>query len=388
MSKKSLLDSIDIPAPCPKNWEEMIGDNKSRFCGNCEKDIYNISEMRRREARKLLFESKENVCIRMEREPDGRIKTLKKQLHQITRQTSIAAGVLSVSLSLSTMVHAQNEIIIGTTSSTVSTKNQNKTTRRISFTVSDVTNAVIPNAEVKLTNQKTKPEFVVRANDEGVALFNNLPHGRYDVKVSAPYFERYQQLIQIKEPVEPNIKITLAVANSAVGVFVVDWSEIPLFRAIAQNDNEIVKQIVSSGFNINAKDENGETALHIAVEHGNLEIVRFLLDRSAKVNVKDKSKRAPLAMLLYSFGEEDDKLEKILYLLVSKGADVNVRNDEKKTLLMAVCEESVLEIVRFLLKAGANPNLKDEDGETAFDKTNSQEIKNLLIKFGARKSKK
>jgi ankyrin repeat protein len=44
-----------------------------------------------------------------------------------------------------------------------------------------------------------------------------------------------------------------------------------------------------------------------------------------------------------------------------------------------------LEIVKLLLEAGANPNLKDDDGETAMMKTDSEEIKNLLKQYGAKK---
>ena len=93
MSKKTLLDAIYIPLPCPKSWEKMIGGDKVRFCESCENDIYNISAMTRQEARKLLFQSKEKVCIRMEKDSAGRIRTLGKKFHQISRQVSIAAGI-------------------------------------------------------------------------------------------------------------------------------------------------------------------------------------------------------------------------------------------------------------------------------------------------------
>jgi hypothetical protein len=109
MAKKSLLDSIDVPAPCPQKWDEMIGGEKTRFCASCEKDIYNLSDMTRSEAKKLIFQSKEKVCIRLEKDADGKVQTLKKQLHKITRQAPIAAGVLSASLAFSAMTYAQGK---------------------------------------------------------------------------------------------------------------------------------------------------------------------------------------------------------------------------------------------------------------------------------------
>lgn len=86
--------------------------------------------------------------------------------------------------------------------------------------------------------------------------------------------------------------------------------------------------------------------------------------------------------------DSDDEEEsiKILKLLIAKGADVNIRDKDENnaTLLMNVCEDDNFELVKILLEAGANPNLKDEDGETAMQKTKSEEIKQLLKKYGAK----
>ncbi len=124
MAKKSLLDSIDVPAPCPKKWDEMIGGEKVRLCQSCDKNIYNISEMTRAEVRKLLFQSKESVCIRLEKDRNGRVQTLKKQFHKITRQAPIAAGVLSASLTFSALTYAQGEPVVGKVKPGVSNKHE------------------------------------------------------------------------------------------------------------------------------------------------------------------------------------------------------------------------------------------------------------------------
>ena len=79
------------------------------------------------------------------------------------------------------------------------------------------------------------------------------------------------------------------------------------------------------------------------------------------------------------------KQVEILNYLIQKGADVNVQTkSEKSSVLMFACDDNNLEIVKMLLEAGANPNLKDEDGETALQKTDSEEIKQLLKQYGAK----
>src|SRR4051812_43681240 len=36
------LDSLTVASPCSANWAEMTGDDRSRFCGKCEKNVYNL----------------------------------------------------------------------------------------------------------------------------------------------------------------------------------------------------------------------------------------------------------------------------------------------------------------------------------------------------------
>jgi len=390
MAKKSFLDSIEVPAPCPKDWNEMIGDDKTRLCRHCDKDIYNISAMTRREARKLVAKSAGNICVRMARTPDGKVQTLKRQLHQITRRTPIAAGVLSASLSFATLTYAQGKAVAPPKKETTvekqsdKTKTQNKDyskTSQISFTIYDATKAVIPETRIVLTNQKTKEEFVGVTNQDGVARFSLLPPARYKVKTIAVGFRSDERFIEIKKSLQSNIEIELEVGS--LGEIVTIEYEFPLFYSIAQEDNENVKQLINSGFKVNTKDSDGKTALHVAVEHENLEMVRFLLARGASVNAKNRSKQTPLLMLEDNLDDEDKTSVEIIRLLISKGADVNAQTDEKETLLMMACDEENSEVVKILLEAGANPNLKDKDGKTAFQKTDSEEMKQILRRYGA-----
>lgn len=50
------------------------------------------------------------------------------------------------------------------------------------------------------------------------------------------------------------------------------------------------------------------------------------------------------------------------------------------------CDSENLEAVKILLAAGADPNLKNDDNETAIDYADSEEIRRLLIQYGARQT--
>ena len=55
MSKKFIsLDSVSVASPCPASWEAMAGDDRVRSCGQCQRQVYNLSELSRSEAEALV----------------------------------------------------------------------------------------------------------------------------------------------------------------------------------------------------------------------------------------------------------------------------------------------------------------------------------------------
>ena len=76
MSKyTSPLDEVRVAAPCPADWGKMVGDERVRFCGSCELNVYNLSGMTRREAEALVTGTERRLCVRFYRRADGTILT-------------------------------------------------------------------------------------------------------------------------------------------------------------------------------------------------------------------------------------------------------------------------------------------------------------------------
>ncbi len=70
------LENIKIASPCAADWNEMIGDERTRFCGACKLNVYNLSGMSRREAENLILQSEGNrLCVRFYRRADGTVLT-------------------------------------------------------------------------------------------------------------------------------------------------------------------------------------------------------------------------------------------------------------------------------------------------------------------------
>lgn len=98
----SKLNNIRVAAPCPADWDSMYGNERVRFCAQCQLNVYNLSEMSRAEAEELIRRAEGGLCVRYYRRKDGSILTqncpvglrgLKRRLSRVA--TAIGSSVLS-----------------------------------------------------------------------------------------------------------------------------------------------------------------------------------------------------------------------------------------------------------------------------------------------------
>lgn len=438
MSKTNFLDSINVESPCVKSWSEMRGDNKVRFCDHCAENVNNLSRFTRKEARRLVRQANGSICVRYVRRPDGRIETLKKNLHQISRQTGIAAGVLGASLGVSTAAYAQQPTTIETArnaaAQTVEIQTSDQPNAAISGTLSDPNGAVVPFALVTIFNEQTGFYQTANTNQDGFYEFKNLSAGTYKLKFEAGGFEPKETAqISVGEgaAVESqnaqlsvqSVQEQVSVGGNEVTTFTTvglialstDSAKEPgkLFLAVENENLADVKKYIAQGKRVNGKEKSygGNSPLHVAVENGNLEIAEILLNAGAKVNSKNADKRTPLMMLdedaapefvnlLILHGAKINLADKagntalifaasyatreVVQTLISSGADVNAVNKLGETALMNAAQEGDPETVRLILSAGANVNARNRDGKTAFDLTEIDDAKQFLTAYGAR----
>ena len=59
-----LLSQIRIASPCHADWDEMTGDDHVRFCGHCEKNVYNLSALTSEQAFSLIRKRRDG-CARV-----------------------------------------------------------------------------------------------------------------------------------------------------------------------------------------------------------------------------------------------------------------------------------------------------------------------------------
>jgi hypothetical protein len=70
-SDHDLLQQIRIASPCSAAWDEMQGDDRVRFCGHCQLNVYNLSAMSPQEAAAFVREKEGRLCVRFFAREDG-----------------------------------------------------------------------------------------------------------------------------------------------------------------------------------------------------------------------------------------------------------------------------------------------------------------------------
>jgi len=94
---RNTLDHVRIAAPCPADWDQMIGSDRARFCGQCSLNVYNLSGMTRSDAESLIAGTEGRLCVRFYRRFDGSIitKDCRVGLRAIRRRVSYVAKAIS-----------------------------------------------------------------------------------------------------------------------------------------------------------------------------------------------------------------------------------------------------------------------------------------------------
>ena len=69
------LQGVRVASPCKADWDQMIGTDRVRFCGQCSLNVYNLSAMTRDQAESLIAANEGRLCVRFYRRNDGSIIT-------------------------------------------------------------------------------------------------------------------------------------------------------------------------------------------------------------------------------------------------------------------------------------------------------------------------
>jgi ankyrin repeat protein len=205
-------------------------------------------------------------------------------------------------------------------------------------------------------------------------------------------------------------KIDLDITNSK--------HETALSIAISKRNNNLIKNLIKAGANCNILNMYGNnTLMHLIQSIYQIEkdIIRDVIPLTTDLNLKSKQLGAHTALTMISISNVNLGAKKeIIKLLLEAGADPNVKSGSGINCLDIIIRKDSLinkhdiELLETLLKAGADPNNPDTHGRTSLHRltlNNSQtiinkspriisinhrliEIAKLLVKYGADINKK
>ena len=130
-----------------------------------------------------------------------------------------------------------------------------------------------------------------------------------------------------------------------------------MFNAIDEGDLEAVKMLLDKGFKANAADYDLRSGLHFAAAKGEDKIVELLIQRGADVHLRDRWDRNALQDAI------DNGHSTVTNMLASQGAELKLQNSAGR-LCAAAFSDNLFELQR-LVENGISCNAGDYDGRTA-----------------------
>ena len=204
--------------------------------------------------------------------------------------------------------------------------------------------------------------------------------------------------------------ITLLLLTQLAACGKPDQPTMNLYRAVHAEDIDQVERNLYWGADVNGIGPDGNSPLHVAAERGNRVIAQILLEKNADVDLPNRdghtalylavmSGRIQIALLLtkYQARFAPDQLlldvarngindRDVLRFLLKQGAQINIQDDEGNTPLHIAVNLGHRVLVRQLITRGADLNLKNKAGNNPLElaiASRNEEIIQLLRQHGA-----
>ena len=141
----------------------------------------------------------------------------------------------------------------------------------------------------------------------------------------------------------------------------------PLLCAVEASHAGVARCLYAAGACFGARAASGKTVLHLAAEHGNERLLRWLLRIGCSGATTDARLRTPLMLCVQRRRVPPPLLLRLIARLVDAGTPLNTRDARGNTALLLAVGNAVAvgwRHVALLLNAGADADIANRDGLT------------------------
>ncbi|UYV68527.1 hypothetical protein LAZ67_6000048, partial [Cordylochernes scorpioides] len=192
--------------------------------------------------------------------------------------------------------------------------------------------------------------------------------------------------VKVKEFLESGVDINVKNING----------NSPLHLAAIKGNQDLVQYLVEAGAVVNSLNDSRQSPLHSAVIGRELSTASYLIDAGADVNIKDIRNWVPLLYAItdwvkMKFGIRRDtaiyqEYKDSIHKFVEAGADVNISNSITTPFLELFEEINDSELFRLFIEKGADINAKKDNGVSILmmvAKMGNVDCFNCLLNAGA-----
>jgi len=216
--KRIKLDMIQTPSPCSVGWDSMTGNDRERFCTQCNHTVHNLSTMTRREAERLFANANGSVCARYTRRADGSVVTTDHipNRQRITGASlRLATAAFTLLLAAGADGYAQTTQLPPKTKIEITTNQSNPETTQekiqtvIVGNILDQFGAVVVGANITVQMNLSKSKLTATSDESGTFVVWSLVPGVYTLTVEARGFSPFA-IHNLKLGIQDRAEITAA----------------------------------------------------------------------------------------------------------------------------------------------------------------------------------
>jgi len=148
-----------------------------------------------------------------------------------------------------------------------------------------------------------------------------------------------------------------------------------LLDAVKHGDDRLAASLLGEGANIDIRDEHGETPLLQAIRNNNIRVAKMFLNAGVDHTIHTEKGKGPIELAIHTGSEE------MVVNLLAGGVSPGEGDDARGELMLRAIRLRYFRVAQIMLEHGANPDVAEAGGQTALHITALERLPNYMDMF-------